>query len=92
MPTEYLYYYYRPEVALAHMKRAGSSRGQHVARLTEEFFADLSAHPAHVAHPVHRYEQYLSARDGSYMSIETGKTKPRIKPDWAELSGYDKSP
>ena len=27
LPTEYLYYYYRPDVALANMKRAGSSRG-----------------------------------------------------------------
>src|SRR5918993_1499032 len=26
LPTEYLYYYYRPEVALAHMKKSGSSR------------------------------------------------------------------
>ena len=93
LPTEYLYYYYRPDVALAHMKKSGSSRGQHVARLTEEFFADLSAHPAHSAHPVHavhRYEQYLSARDGSYMSLETGTNEPRTKPHWAELSGYDR--
>src|SRR5687767_14433436 len=87
LPTEYLYYYYRPEVALANMRRAGSSRGQHVAKLTEELFADLSSYPAH---PVHRYEQYLSARDGSYMSLETGTNEPRIKPDWAELSGYDR--
>ncbi len=38
LPTEYLYYYYRPEVALEHMKRAGSSRGAAVAKLTEELF------------------------------------------------------
>ncbi len=90
LPTEYLYYYYRPDVALANMKRAGSSRGQHVAQLTEKFFADLFAHPAHDVHPVHRYEQYLSARDGSYMSLETGTNEPRTKPQWAELSGYDR--
>ena len=24
------------------------------------------------------------------MQLETGETKPRIKPDWAELSGYDR--
>src|SRR6185503_1358929 len=41
LPTEYLYYYYRPDHALANMKRAGSSRGQAVAKLTEEFFQDL---------------------------------------------------
>ena len=49
LPTEYLYYYYRPDVALAHMKNAGSSRGQHVAKLTEEFFARRSVR-ASLAH------------------------------------------
>lgn len=105
LPTEYLYYYYRPEVALEHMKRAGSSRGAAVAKLTAELFADLSD-PPHQPHPPHqpyqpyqphpphqpleRYQRYLAERDGSYMQLETGVTTPRIKPDWAELSGYDR--
>ena len=87
LPTEYLYYYYRPELALANMKRAGSSRGQHVAKLTEQFYKALAASPST---GLQLYQDYLAARDGSYMSIETGETKPRIKPDWAELSGYDR--
>ncbi len=103
LPTEYLYYYYRPEVALEHMKRAGSSRGAAVAKLTDEFFADVrrggsflsaEARGAKVEDPpadaLARYQQYLAARDGSYMQLETGVTTPRIKPDWAELSGYDR--
>ena len=28
LPTEYLYYYYRPEVALANLQKAGTSRGR----------------------------------------------------------------
>ena len=92
LPTEYLYYYYRPEVALEHIKRAGSSRGAAVAKLTEEFFADVrrggSLDPPGEA--LVRYQQYLAARDSSYMQLETGVTTPRIKPDWAELSGYDR--
>ena len=100
LPTEYLYYYYRPDVALAHMKKSGSSRGQHVAKLTEEFFQHLrrdgtflsagASAKAEVPPSIERYQQYLAARDGSYMSLETGETKPRVKPDWAELSGYDR--
>ncbi len=92
LPTEYLYYYYRPDVALAHMKKSGSSRGQHVARLTEDLFADVRRGGTLVppGDALKRYQQYLAARDGSYMSIETGEIKPRIKPDWAELSGYDR--
>ena len=87
LPTEYLYYYYRPEVALAHLQKAGTSRGRVVAALTDALFADLARG---VADPIARYQQYLAARDGSYMQLESGSATPRIKPDWAELSGYDK--
>jgi 6-phospho-beta-glucosidase len=91
LPTEYLYYYYRPEVALAHMKRAGSSRGVVVAALTEELFSDLRGDkPLGLSDPLARYQRYLADRDGSYMQLETGVSSPRIKPDWAELSGYDR--
>jgi 6-phospho-beta-glucosidase len=88
LPTEYLYYYYRPDVALANMKRAGSSRGETVAKLTRDLFQDLKTLSADDL--VTRYQQYLAARDASYMQLETGSSEPRIKPDWAELSGYDK--
>jgi 6-phospho-beta-glucosidase len=87
LPTEYLYYYYRPDVALAHLQRAGTSRGEAVATLTAAFFADLAKGGVD---PVTRYQQYLAARDASYMQLETGTTTPRVKPDWAELSGYDR--
>ena len=87
LPTEYLYYYYRPDVALDHMRRAGTSRGIVVAQLTEALFADLAKRPAD---PLARYEQYLAARDGTYMQVETGSSAPRVKPAWAELSGYDR--
>ena len=90
LPTEYLYYYYRPEVALANMKRAGSSRGQQVARLTAALFADLGQLAPTEPQALQRYQRYLAERDGSYMTIETGGTTPRVKPDWAELSGYDR--
>ncbi len=80
LPTEYLYYYYRPDVALANIKKAGSGRGQAVAKLTAEFFADPT---------LENYQLYLTKRDSSYMQLETGSS-PRVKPDWAELSGYDR--
>jgi 6-phospho-beta-glucosidase len=88
LPTEYLYYYYRPEVALANIKRAGSSRGQTVSNLTDGLFQDLKTlRPQDL---IARYQQYLGARDASYMELESGASTPRIKPDWAELSGYDR--
>ncbi|MGE0816871.1 MAG: 6-phospho-beta-glucosidase [Vicinamibacterales bacterium] len=87
LPTEYLYYYYRPEVALANLERAGTSRGRVVAALTDALFADLGRG---VEDPIARYQQYLAARDASYMQLESGSATPRLKPDWAELSGYDR--
>ena len=87
LPTEYLYYYYRPELALENTRKAGTSRGAVVAALTDDLFKDLSNG---VRDPKTRYEQYLAARDSSYLQTETGSTAPRIKPVWAELSGYDK--
>jgi 6-phospho-beta-glucosidase len=87
LPTEYLYYYYRPEVALANLRKAGTSRGVVVSALTDALFADLARG---ADDPLRRYQQYLAARDGSYMQLESGGTTPRVKPDWAELSGYDR--
>jgi 6-phospho-beta-glucosidase len=87
LPTEYLYYYYRPAHALAKIKASGSSRGQFVAQLTADLFQDLkTSRPQDL---IALYQRYLGARDSSYMQLETGSA-PRIKPDWAELSGYDK--
>lgn len=84
LPTEYLYYYYRPDAALANQKRAGKSRGDVVAELTARFFAEEGSDP------VLRYQQYLAERDRSYMQIESGNAAPRVRPHWAELSGYDR--
>jgi 6-phospho-beta-glucosidase len=85
LPTEYLYYYYRPDVALANMTRAGFGRGELVARMTAEFFREAGSSD----NLVDVYRDYLAKRDASYMQLETA-SPPRIKPDWAELSGYDR--
>jgi 6-phospho-beta-glucosidase len=101
LPTEYLYYYYRPDHALAKITASGSSRGQAVAKLTEDLFRDLRREEALASSDAagqrrlkpsssKRYEQYLAERDSSYMQLETGATSARVKPAWAELSGYDR--
>jgi 6-phospho-beta-glucosidase len=70
------------------IKASGSSRGQAVARLTEGLFQNLkTSKPQNL---IEHYQQYLAQRDGSYMQLETGAATPRVKPDWAELSGYDR--
>ena len=88
LPTEYLYYYYRPDVALANLKRAGFGRGELVAKMTGQLFQDLKASAVLKTSSSATSVTWLSAT-ASYMQLETASA-PRIKPDWAELSGYDR--
>jgi 6-phospho-beta-glucosidase len=85
LPSEYLYYYYRTEVALANIKRAGFGRGELVEKLTSEFFRSAGS----ADKLVDLYRSYLEKRDSSYMQLETASA-PRVKPEWSELSGYDR--
>jgi 6-phospho-beta-glucosidase len=87
LPTEYLYYYYRPEYATANIRRSGKSRGRVISELNFQLFEELSR-PGGDA--VEAYDRYLRMRDASYMQIESG-TEPRpIRKGWAEMAGYDK--
>ena len=87
LPTEYLYYYYCPERALANVRRAGQTRGQAIQALNDQLFGDLAI-PGADRRRV--YERYLSARHASYMQIETGAIGPIAPSPWAALTGYDK--
>ena len=86
LPTEYLYYYYRPETALENIKRTGTSRGMEVAKLNEQLFQDLQVPDTD---PKQVYRAYLDARDASYMKIESGTSGDRKNPEWGALTGYD---
>lgn len=86
LPTEYVYYYYRSQDALENIRRAGQSRGHVIARLNERLFADLRT----AGDPVRVYEDYLAARNATYMQIESGSVAPLARSPWAQLTGYDK--
>ncbi len=86
LPSEYLYYYYRPEIALKNILRTRTSRGMEVARLNERFFRDLLMPGSDLKLT---YRSYLDARDASYMKIESGDSGDRKKPEWGALTGYD---
>ena len=58
-----------------------------LAALTQALFDDLAAG---LDDARARYDRYLAMRDASYMQVETGSDAPRVKPAWAELSGYDR--
>jgi 6-phospho-beta-glucosidase len=87
LPSEYLYYYYRPEVAAENIRRAGTSRGGVVADLNARLLNDLREPGAQL---VDTYESYLQMRDSSYMQIESGTQLNPKRTGWAELTGYDR--
>jgi 6-phospho-beta-glucosidase len=87
LPTEYLYYYYSADAALANIRKAGQTRGQAIQALNDRLFPDLAA-PGADRRRV--YEDYLAARNAGYMQIESGAAHPIERSPWAELTGYDK--
>ena len=87
LPTEYVYYYIRTKHASENMRRAGQTRGQVIAQLNDQLFADLST-PGVDA--VAKYEQYLATRNAGYMQIESGSAVALAASPWSTLTGYDK--
>jgi 6-phospho-beta-glucosidase len=87
LPTEYLFYYYSHQAALANIRKAGQTRGGAIAQLNDRLFHDLSMAGANRRRV---YEQYLSARNAGYMQVELGASQPIERSAWAELTGYDK--
>jgi 6-phospho-beta-glucosidase len=85
LPSEYVFYYDRPALAVENMRRAGASRGEVIRRLNADLFDTLARG---VGPKRKAYEGYLAARDGGYMQIESGAAAP--KPPAAGATGYDR--
>ncbi len=87
LPTEYLYYYYRPQAAREHILRSGTTRGAVIQALNARLFEELCA-PGTDA--VVLYEEYLTRRNASYMQIESGGTVSHAASPWSAVTGYDR--
>jgi 6-phospho-beta-glucosidase len=87
LPTEYVYYYDQPQRAFDNVRRAGQTRAQSIAELTDALFEHLRDPNADVV-PV--YRAYLRTRSAGYMQIESGHERPTSPSPASELSGYDK--
>jgi 6-phospho-beta-glucosidase len=88
LPTEYVYYYEEPQRAVDNMRRAGQTRGQAIAELTEVLFDALRNSTADA---VAVYRSYLFTRSAGYMQIESGASPSAARVATAsQLSGYDK--
>lgn len=90
MPSEYLYYYYLPEIALANIRRSGASRGEAIERLNVELFGRLAA--ASDRDLLSVYENYLRERNATYFSIEAtaGEKREDERPLYSQFSGYER--
>jgi 6-phospho-beta-glucosidase len=74
-PTEYLYFYYSRRRALANQRAVGTTRGEEVARLSEQLLSVLSKHiqSGSAGEALGAYIAYLNQRSNSYMKLEADR-------------------
>lgn len=89
LPTEYLYYYYRPKDAVANLKAAGKTRGQTLEEKNAKLLADLAG-ARNLDEGTHLYDRYLDSRNRSYMQLESGQTRPLPPTAASAVTGYDR--
>lgn len=71
-PTEYLYFYYRPDHARRSTQAGGQTRGQLILQFEEQLMKTVaSTRDARVI--AEAYDDYLARRNASYMAVETGQ-------------------
>ena len=87
LPTEYVYYYDQPQRAFENVRRAGQTRAEAIAQLTDALFARLRDPDTDA---VAAYRAYLRSRSAGYMRIESGSAEPVRPSPASELSGYDR--
>ena len=68
VPSEYLFFYYSQRRAYENQLRAGASRGEELARLNRDLFAELQEQPP--ARALETYRRYLLRRNASYLKLE----------------------
>lgn len=90
LPSEYLYYYYFPELAYENVRKSGTSRGQSIERLNRELFRRLAE--ASDGDLLRVYESYLRERNATYFSLEAtaGEKRDEERPLYSQFSGYER--
>ncbi len=72
IPSEYLFFYYEQRRALANQRRAGTSRGEEIAKLNARLFDRLQngIEAGRLPQALTIYRDYLRRRSGSYLKLE----------------------
>ncbi len=80
IPNGYLYYYYHRDQALKNMLKAEKTRGESILEINEKMMRDLCAFDPSDYESINRcYREAMQRREGSYMAMEMGGTKPRLE-------------
>jgi 6-phospho-beta-glucosidase len=87
LPTEYVYYYDQPTRAFQNVQRAGRTRGEVIAELTDVLFDGLAAPGTDI---IALYNSYLRMRSAGYMQLESGSDSLARPAAASAISGYDK--
>lgn len=89
IPNEYLFYYYHEREAVMRQQKVGANRGEQIASLNQQLFAELTAlHRAgDVAGMQATHRAYLARRGETYMARETGNHHDLsgLEPQLAEM-------
>jgi 6-phospho-beta-glucosidase len=77
LPTEYLYFFYYRDQAVANLQRAGRTRGEVILDQNRRFRDAMAVvAPGHDTGHWPVYYRYLSERQGTYMQSESGAAAP----------------
>ncbi len=90
IPTEYVLYYYDPSRYVDAVRRAGSSRGQDVAKLNEELLMGIARafERGGVQEAWATYSMLLNLRHDTYLRIEVeGERAKRAARTWPSAEG-----
>lgn len=64
LPNEYLYYYWKTDEAIAHIRDAAQTRGQYLTAQQDRFYATVG----HCASPLAAWREALHDREATYMA------------------------
>lgn len=80
IPNEYLYYYYYTRQAVENILAAGRTRGEQVAALNQQLYAELARlrRAGDFAAMRRAHQAYLAERGDTYMSAETGQNANHV--------------
>lgn len=85
LPSEYLFYYYNGQRALANQVTVGMTRGEELLRLNESLLAEMQRQLdfANAEAALSVYRRYLNRRNSSYMRLEGAGESAFAMPDVA---------